>query len=131
MGFKIINDGYTQPGYIAAVAGVHDALDFSYRPMLPEERDEFTRLEGISAEAAHAYARQVLVNNVKTWNVVGDNDNTLPVNDESLKGFRGVLAEAYTKLLYIVAGWRASDPRPGKEPPKPGAEQGAEDAKNS
>lgn len=63
---NFIEDGQTRDGFIDAVPGLHEALGFSYRPMLPEEQaahtdkaDKFSGQKWIQFTAAQLAPRIV------------------------------------------------------------------------
>ena len=105
---NFISDGYTEPGYIAAVDGMHGELRFTYRPMLPEEVDQIQAvLDQENVARSHEAIRGVLVRQVKTWS------DALPVTADSLRTIRPAL---WNRLYLIVSGRQPSDPDPTATP---------------
>lgn len=112
----IPDDGYTEPGYIAGVPGLHPRpLRFTFRPPLPEERVEHAaaleQLKGVQEQlACHAFIAEKL----KTWDHVDKDGKPIPVSAVNV----GRMKPALVNLLYaIVAGYAASeiDPDWGEE----------------
>jgi hypothetical protein len=107
-----IPDGYTQRGYIEASAGLHYALAFAFRPMLPEERDAVEEVlalrparEGSQVTAA-AVAHALL-----EWDLCDANGCPVPVGIEYVRRLRPALLD---KLYSVVSGREAGDPPPMK-----------------
>lgn len=106
----VVEDGYTEDGFIAAEEGIHGPLEFTYRPLLTARRDNIARLEG---DAFPNAAAKELAKQLKKWSAaVGG--KPLPLTEANIRSAKPRL---FDKLWLIVAGYRASDPRPDAEPP--------------
>jgi hypothetical protein len=113
-------DGYTEDGYLSEVPGIHEALRFTYRPMLLEERDV---IDGRRGQIDAFSFAQLCVKHIKmrlrTWDNKGAPDadgvrQVLPLTEENVRTLRPHLSD---KLYLIVTGSRASDQDPEKPQP--------------
>lgn len=108
---NVINDGYTRDGYIAPIEGIHEGLEFTYRPMLPGQVEDLDVAigrkngdAGVTVMAA-GIARQLV-----SWSEVSrDKKEPVVISHESVRRLPHPLL---TSLHRIVTGIRASDPRP-------------------
>ena len=101
---NLITDGYTEAGYIAAKEGLHGALRFQFRPMLPEQVDEIGAiLDQENVARSHAAIRGVLVRQLVSWSEKAD------ISAEALGQLRYAL---WNRIYLIVSGRQASDPDP-------------------
>ena len=106
----IPDDGYTEPGYIKAMSGVHGEIRFSYRPMLIQEQSKAT------AEAAEAgrgkpdrYDRvcaEKLAKHLLSWSITGPHGEPLAIEVNTLLRVKPM---AFLRLWSIVLGTQASD----------------------
>lgn len=113
MGSNVIRDGQTRRGYIAAVEQFYDAVEFSYRPMLPED------VEAVEAEAnkpgtdpkkgARIIAAATQKHLVSWSEVEGEGKTPAPIDFETVRRLR---YPVLLKLYRIVAGLQAGDPPP-------------------
>lgn len=110
-----IPDGYTRPGYIRRVPGLHGALRFTYRPLLPDERDALVRETGKrSAAEFGALTRKMLQKHVTEWDNKHEGQ-ALPIDNETL---RRLPPPMYTKLENIVSGYTPSDLEEAEQSPE-------------
>lgn len=107
---NIINDGYTEAGYIRAEEGLHGALSFRYRPMLAEQRD------AVDEELIRKKAREgsqllaaALHKHLVDWDLANAAGTTAPISLENIRRLRPAL---FDKLYHIVSGRKASDADP-------------------
>lgn len=100
MDMVFIDDGYTQDGYIAEVAGIHGPLEFTFRPMLVETRDKLDRgfLQG-SADS-HKAAREEIARRLVKWSLD---------KEHSAANIGRLRPPVFDKLYAIVSGRIASD----------------------
>jgi len=129
MSKNLINEGYTRPGYIAAVdhdhAGrqtepLHGELDFKYRPMLPEEVEELTAAVDAAKpkDQIHLIAAEIarrLVWWSETVTVKGAKEADPDIEKAAEITFETVRRLPYPliyRLRNIVTGTSASDLRP-------------------
>ena len=97
------DDGYTERGYIAAVAGLHPAVRFEFRPMVHAERAAANA--GIMVDnlaKASAVQCAAISKALRSWDIEG-----LELRQTDM--LRPALVE---KLYGIVSGMAASDPDP-------------------
>ena len=116
-----IDDGYTSDGYIAADEGVHGPLEFTYRPILPGQRDkvnQYLRRDPANYEAFHEAARKALAGTKDTparlvsWSLKDRSDQPVPITEANVGRIRPRL---FDKLWLVVIGELASDKRPGAD----------------
>ncbi len=106
----LIRDGYTQEGYIAAAERLHGELSFSFRPMLVDQRDALLELlEKKPARERSRYIALQLVKQVQEWDAQEPGGACVPLDVSHLKMLP-------PNLFNIVAGYVASDAKPGQEP---------------
>lgn len=122
-----IPDGYTKRGYVAAIEGLHGAVEFTYRPVVFEQfiahRDAY--IAPANPKARHMVPPATLHECVKTWNVTDPTTGAeIPV---AAKAFARLPPPVMEKMFWIVLGTQPSDPRPD-EPPKAEDEALAADA---
>jgi len=108
---NFIRDGFTQDGYIAAVERRHGFMRFKFRPMLPEEVEEFDvfRNENIlkPRQVVERMAKEV-ASRLTAWSEEADGK---PVEISPLN-LRRVRHPMLVKLYGVLAGERASDEDP-------------------
>lgn len=115
-----IDDGYTEQGYIAAVDGIHGALEFEFRPALVKLADKITGMlqtdrpnwEGFADSAAKALARDPGL--LKSWSLKNGKGDAVAITEANLLRVRN---QMFHKLWMIVAGQLPSDPRDGTQKP--------------
>lgn len=110
---NVIRDGYTQKGFIEAVEGLHEAVQFEYRPMLPEQVElteaEVNKLGADPRKAVRLVAAQVSQHLIG-WDQKESGGSEAPVDFETVRRLR---YQVLNKLYKIIAGLIASDPLPG------------------
>lgn len=130
MSKNLINDGYSRPGYIAAVdrdhSGrqtefLHGELAFEYRPMLPEEVEELTAavdaakpkesIRLIAAEIARRLTSWSETETVKEDGKESGKDVEKPVQI-TFEAVRHLPYPLIYRLRNIITGTSASDLRP-------------------
>lgn len=120
MSLTFIPDGYTRRGYVAAIPGLHGAIRFEYRPMLPRERNSINaaiRREA-KAEKTDALESAALAKQLLSWDCeypddgpdVAQRGQPMPVTAANVQRLVPYL---FDKLYMIVSGMDASDPDPG------------------
>jgi hypothetical protein len=76
-----IRDGYEYTGDIPAAPGEHGGLEFTYRPVLAEERLEVNAIEESDGIAkAHVKLREIIAQHLIAWSEWED-DKMVPIND--------------------------------------------------
>lgn len=108
---NVIRDKATKKGYIEPVPGIHEGLDFEYRPMIPEQveamhdRISQTKIPGESMRIIAAQMSQSLT----AWSEVDENGNARPIELATVSRLpRPLLLD----VKGIVSGMQASDLRP-------------------
>lgn len=105
-----IPDGYTQRGYIEASEGKHGPLAFTFRPMLPEERDAVEEVLAIRpAREGSQVAAAAVAHALFEWDLRDENGCPLPVGLDCVRRLRPSL---FDKLYAVVSGREPSDPPP-------------------
>ena len=123
MSFRIYDDGYTRPGYIAAIDGLHDALIFEYRLLPVLERDKFRLALKRAPDQEARLTGAMLAKQVKSWNVVGENDKPIAITADSMLSLPSA---CFDKLQLIVFGVWAPDKQPSEATPDEAADYLAE-----
>ncbi len=110
---NFIDDGYTEPGYIAAVPGFHGALEFEFRPLLAEIRDKLQRMQLNDVAKGHKEAREELARSLKDWNLTDRTGAKVKIAPANIARLRPMLQD---KLYGILTGQMASDLKPEETP---------------
>lgn len=117
----VVDDGYTVPGYLEAVPGLHPALRFEYRPIQVMQRDAVDKSIASKGSAhAHQVVRSCVASRLTHWNAVDLKGEPLPIEPANVGTLPPLL---YDKLFNVLLGYRASDP----DPTATKAEQNEED----
>ena len=105
-----IPDGYTQPGYIEAVAGLHGSLRFSYRPYTSEERAKtMLPINQASPDRRPTLYMQAIIKKLTAWDLVDQKEQALPI---SIATLRVLVPTLFDVLVDVVLGFRPSDVDP-------------------
>lgn len=105
----IIEDGYTEAGYIKESKGLYPELRFTYRPMLHAERDAIASQIGTKTpEQVSVIFVAAARHRIVSWTAT-HGGNTLEIMDENIRRLRPSL---FDRLYNIIAGAQASDPDP-------------------
>lgn len=105
-----IRDGFTRTSFIKEVPGLHGELRFSYRPMLPEERNALRRVIGEAAgDKGNMLLQAALTKHLVDWNATDDQGDAVKISQD---GVRRLPPALYDRLYLIVSGIDASDPLP-------------------
>jgi hypothetical protein len=104
---NIIKDGFTVEARINPVSNLHEGLDFSFRPMLPEEYEEAeANIDPEKPrEIIHIIAKWLKVK-LATWSEVDKDGNEAPITFENIRCLQPTLLR---RLYRIVAGSEAHD----------------------
>lgn len=108
----LIEDGYTEEGYIAAEDGIHGPLEFTFRPLLPATRDKlYGFINRDQYEQFHDAAAKTIIRdgNLVEWSLADSKGNPAGRTEQNLKRIKPKL---FDKLYAIMAGTRASDRKP-------------------
>ena len=107
---NFIDDGYSEDGFLAAEKGLHGDVTFSYRPLLPEQRDgidEVTLKQG-AAQGAKVIC-SALAKNLVAWSIKDSKGQAVPIKPGAIGRLRPRL---FDKLWAVVAGRMPSDVKP-------------------
>ncbi len=105
----IIEDGYTEAGYIKKAEGLYPELRFRYRPMLHAERDAIASQIGTKpAEQFTAILVAAAKHRIVSWDAM-HMGAPLEITDENIRRLRPSL---FDRLYNIISGQQASDPDP-------------------
>ena len=116
---KHILDGRTEPGYVAALPGIHDALRFTFRRALGWENAQIRREPlGLKPKEAEYQWAKFIRAHLASWDARDAKDEMLPLSDDNVYALNPALQEA---VLGIVMSQRASDPEPHEDPAAPPA----------
>jgi hypothetical protein len=109
---NVIKDGYTRPGYIAAVDRLHDEVEFTYRPMFGGEGDELNNDKfHLQEPAKKAYDEAGgIASHLVTWSETDENGAAVPITRDAVYHLPALVRQ---KLLNSIAGYRPSDIKPG------------------
>lgn len=116
-----IEDGYSEQGYIAAIDGIHGALEFEYRPAIGKLADRVTGMiqgDRVNWEAwweAVGKALAVDPGLLKSWSLKDAKGNAVPITSANIQRVRQLLIH---RLWMIVAGQLPSDRRPDGSRPR-------------
>jgi len=102
-----LEDGYTEDGYIAAAPGLHNAIEFRYRPLTSDERstilDKTAKVQ--TAPLRNAVIREHLVKQIESWSIVDKNGAAMAITVETIKRLKPAV---FDKLWDIIGGWAGS-----------------------
>lgn len=108
---NVIRDDMTRTGRIDAVEGLHEHLDFTYRPMLAEETETVQdAIDKVSTRDFTRLVAQATCNHVVTWSEAGPKDGELPVTLDNVRRLGVMLLY---RLYRIVAQREPTDEVPG------------------
>lgn len=106
----IINDGYTENGYIAEHKRLYPAVRFTFRPMLIAELVEYGRaVDKLKGMEVRRYVAQLLKDKISSWDLVDAKGESVPVN---VANFLKLKASLFDKLFGIVSVQIPSDDDP-------------------
>jgi len=101
------NDGYTEPGYLAEVPGKSNAMRFTFRPLLAEEKRALLEtMEKMKGGQEAVKVSEVLSDQVKSWDLADAKGAAVPINVTIM---RRVKPSVLWALWGIVSGNDASD----------------------
>ena len=106
----LIEDGYTESGYIAAVPQLHPALRFRFRPLLTEERTAFLKsIANTDRSQQDKKATALVKDRLQEWDLCGRDGAVVPLTADVIKRLKPRLFE---RLFGIVLGSDAPDEDP-------------------
>lgn len=101
---NVIRDGFTQQGYIEEVVGLHGAMRFGFRPMLPEDVEKFEAFRDRYGSSDPVRVRKGLAEQVTkrlvTWSEKSGDDE-LPITLDNVRHLRFTIQ---TKLYNVISG---------------------------
>jgi hypothetical protein len=113
--FIPVSDGYTEFGYIAAVPGLHPAVEFRYRPVLFEQFDAHRAayVSPVNFKSRHMVPPAVLKEYVKTWDITDPvTGETVPLTNANVARLNAAVME---RMFWIVLGAQPRDLRDGEQ----------------
>ncbi|HUT13889.1 MAG TPA: hypothetical protein VMY42_25595 [Thermoguttaceae bacterium] len=101
-------DGYTEPGFIQGIPGLHDVdLRFSYRPMLVEERARvLAAMEKMKPDMAEIRAAEEIALRLATWDMTDARGEPVGINAHIVRRIKPAM---FNRLWGIVLGTEPSD----------------------
>lgn len=109
-----IPDGYTESAYIAAVDRLHEAVEFKYRPVLPEAVRAL--MHGFFSKPAEAQGKivdQTLIRQLDSWDLKDHEGNDLDISVEVLSRIKKPLKD---RLFNIITCYETDDTKGGETP---------------
>jgi hypothetical protein len=101
------HDGYTQKGFVAAVAALHGPLRFTYRPALIEERSQlYDAAAQMNSHLFGCHIAQFLNQKLVDWDLIDIHRRPVAPSAESLLRLH---PELFVRLNQIILGTVASD----------------------
>ncbi|MBE3132931.1 MAG: hypothetical protein IMZ55_05620 [Acidobacteria bacterium] len=101
------DDGYTENGYIEAIAGLHAEMRFRYRPLLAEQRGQIMRqLEGLKEEEQVVRIAPILARQLQEWDLRLPDGSPVAIRESSVRRLRPAV---FYRLWGIVTGTVPSD----------------------
>lgn len=105
-----IRDGFTRRGYVKEVPGLHGEMRFSFRPMLPEQRNAVRRIVSQEkGDKADVLLRTAIAEHLVDWSAADEEGRDVKIGPE---GVRRLPPSLYDRLYLIISGMDASDPEP-------------------
>lgn len=115
----IIDDGWTERGYVAEAQGLHPACRFEYRPLLRQEAYQISReIDRAGADQYLPILARHLAAKLVSWDLTTRHGDKAPINEQTILRLRPRLFE---RLVEIVWGREPSDvdPATGRRPDQP------------
>lgn len=111
MDVSYIPDGYTRPGYIEAIPGLHGALGFVFRPMLAHERSiVLESIEKAGRNKSDRLAASTIAHRIVSWDLKHPvSGGEIQVSEPEAIRLHPILL---SRLFNIVLGNMASDINP-------------------
>ncbi len=103
----VIADGYTEPGYIKEVSGIHGDVRFTFRPMTVDARSALYALsDKMKPEAYDQKCAAELAAHLTSWDITDGKDVAVPISAKATINLKPLL---FNRLLSIVVGQAATD----------------------
>lgn len=106
---SFIEDGYNESGYISAEEGIHGALEFEYRPMIPSVQGRILEKKETEAFVDAVCKALIRESHLKSWSLKDSKGTAVPLTEANLKRIKPRL---FDKLWTTIAGLRPSDRDP-------------------
>jgi len=101
------DDGYTEPGYIKPVIGLHGEFRFRFRPMLTEEYSHLIAAsDEMSGQAYDRKAADMMLGKLTEWNLSDGKGVLVPITQKTILRLKVAL---FNKLYKIITGTDATD----------------------
>ena len=104
------SDGYTEPGYVAELPGIHGAVRFKFRPMRAEVRSRV--MDGMKEKKTaeqDAIVAKMLAEHVVEWDLTDAKHQSVPRTVDTVRRLKPKL---FYRLWDIVLGFDATDTDP-------------------
>lgn len=111
----LIEDGYTEDGYIAEEPRLHPALRFRYRPMLSAERAQAMRemeraVKSPNAKQSEIVSARLMASRIEEWDLQNSQGETVPITEEILLKVKPHLSNRLYAI--VILGTSPSDEDP-------------------
>lgn len=109
-------DGWTLPGYFAAVPNLHGPVRFTYRPYTVLDKEVFMSIQDLAGVALAKKTAELIAPRIKSWNVRGNAKDeggatqVAPISPHSLLNLPPALFARFLGL--IIYGTHPSDTDP-------------------
>lgn len=103
-----IPDGYTVTRKIRAQRGLHGSLEFAFRPLVAEQRDEFRQqFRGADSNKMNAALRNLLSRQIVSWDVKDPKTGAaLPIAEDTIRRLHPKL---YDAMYFVICGDEPGD----------------------
>lgn len=114
LGYVPLDDGYTETGTIAGVAGLHPDLTISRRPVLIDERTAYYQVaEKLTGTALNHHAATLIAGKLRSWDLKDHKGQPVPIEIVNAKRVQPKLFDA---LFAVLIGDKPFDRQPEQAP---------------
>lgn len=108
-----IHDGYNEDIFIKGVDGIYEAVEMSFRPMLPGVvRNLIKDFSQKTANAQSEIIKEAVSRYVQEWSIVDSGGNPVPITKESVAHIKKPLQD---RIFDILCGYDGGDKKPVAE----------------
>ena len=109
----IPDDGYTEPGFVAARPGLHGELQFTFRPLLIQDQAKWVKgADSMQAAVWNQQCARLMAERIKSWSLCTKDGSCVPINAASILRLKPAL---FSRLYGILLGTEPSDIDPSWE----------------
>ena len=112
---NIIEDGFTQDGFVQSVEGLHGEMRFRFRPMLPEDVEVLEVMREREGErdpkAVRVKLAKEMAARITAWDQMLKSNAPAPVSETVIRRLKPALQ---AKMYNIIAGIRPTDLDPAR-----------------